>query len=667
MFSSPTPRLSAWVAEGWLRPIDAALASLLATEAGESCDTTLAMAALASFVVGAGHACLDVNLLINDPRALLPAGQSDDSPGWVSFIDAWARQSPERLIETLSFSRTVGPPHLDRPLVLDAGRLYLRRFWHHEQRVAEAVDRRLGHPSAAASLAKLLDSLYPQANGENDWQKIATAMGAALRLAIISGGPGTGKTTTVVRILSVLQGLALSEGKSPLRIALAAPTGKAAARLTASIGESIARVPHGDTLPGSVLTLHRLLGYSPVTHSFRYHRHHPLHVDVLVVDEASMIDLEMMEAILDALPDRARLILLGDKDQLASVEAGAVLGELCCRAHLGRYSAALTSWLSSVRAGLLEPSEDTVPLDNHVVVLRKSHRFADDSAIARLAGAINRGSASDARKELAAGNESLRYQISNDIPASLEPIVLDPVFGWAAYLAGIRDVVQSKSDAGIDMWAAQLLEDQTRLQILCAVREGPQGVETLNITVANLLARHGLLSSVDGWYPGRPVMVTRNDHGLGLMNGDIGLVLPDPRQGGQLRVFFPMPGGGVRSVLPGRLGHVETVFAMTVHKSQGSEFRHAALVLPARDSPVLTRELVYTAITRARERVTIIMPSPELFDIALRRRVRRSSGLAARLGMLQASQHGQDQILPHAPNDEVPTLARSGPLQLDLF
>jgi exodeoxyribonuclease V alpha subunit len=226
----------------------------------------------------------------------------------------------------------------------------------------------------------------------------------------------------------------------------------------------------------------------------------------------------------------------------------------------------------------------------------------------------------------------------------------------------------------IDAWAADLLASQGRLQILCAVREGPQGVDALNALVAERLFAQGLLPAASGWYAGRPVMVTRNDHSLGLMNGDVGLTLPDPRQGGQLRVFFPVAGAGVRSVLPSRLVAAETVFAMTVHKSQGSEFTHAVLILPERDSPVLTRELVYTAVTRAREQVTLIMPAPELLDIAIRRRVRRSSGLASRLGLLPAvavaevsepARRPEQQRSTPAPTAE--PAARAGPSQLNLF
>jgi exodeoxyribonuclease V alpha subunit len=257
--------------------------------------------------------------------------------------------------------------------------------------------------------------------------------------------------------------------------------------------------------------------------------------------------------------------------------------------------------------------------------------------------------------------------------SSLENIILDSERGWGEHLEAIRRDVRAigtgqMASVDVDTWAAGLLVMQGRLQVLCAVRDGPQGVETINSRLAEFLCRRGLLPAAEGWYAGRPVMVTRNDHTLGLMNGDVGLTLPDPRHGGQLRVFFPVPGFAVRSVLPSRLVAVETVFAMTVHKAQGSEFAHAVFVMPERDSPVITRELVYTAVTRAREKVTIVLPAPGLLDTAIRRRVRRSSGLAARLGLKTGNVAAPASVALDVPEPSgVVTRPPSGPTQLDLF
>jgi exodeoxyribonuclease V alpha subunit len=671
MFSAPTARLTSWVSEGWLRPVDAAFAALLATDAGESCETTLTMAALASNVVGAGHTCLDIPLLLSDPQCLLATGAPEQIPGWHTFIREWSAGSPNDLARLLLASRSVGNPGDEKPLILEEGRLYLWRYWCHEKHVAGALLKRMGDPRIPSQLPAALSILYPEVTHGNDWQKIAAALGAVMQFVIISGGPGTGKTTTVVKVLSLLQQLNLAEGLPPLRMALAAPTGKAAARLTASIGASIDSVPAGKLLPRRVQTLHRLLGYSSGHPPFKHHRYHPLHVDVLVIDEASMVDLEMMDAVLDALPAKARLILLGDKDQLASVEAGAVLGELCSRAHSGRYGSRVADCVDKAGAGRLEVSPDAVAFDDHVIMLRKSHRFSAESGIGRLAAAINAGDVATVRDVLGSSDKSIGRIAAADVVTSLETIILDNQRGWAEHLDAIRRVDAGQmASLDVDTWAASLLMLQGRLQILCAVRDGPQGVETINARLAELLFRQGLLPAAEGWYAGRPVMVTRNDHSLGLMNGDVGLTLPDPRHGGQLRVFFPVPGCVVRSVLPSRLVAVETVFAMTVHKAQGSEFAHTVLVMPERDSPVLTRELVYTAVTRAREKVTLVMPAPELLDIAIRRRVRRSSGLAARLGLTA----GQAAPLAPAPTAiDVPkshgvgARSPSGPAQLDLF
>lgn len=675
MFSAPTARLASWVSEGWLRPVDAAFAALLVADAGEACETTLALAALTSNVVGAGHTCLDLALLLSDPCCLLATGAPDLVPGWNDFVREWCNVSADELGKVLMASSSVGHAGDEKPLILEGGRLYLWRYWRHEKNVAEALLDRMDDPQAPPHLRSALGALYPDSTSDNDWQKIAAALGAMMRFVIISGGPGTGKTTTVVKVLSLLQQMNIAEGRPPLRMALAAPTGKAAARLTASMGSSIDKVPAGNLLPSRVQTLHRLLGYSPGSASFRHHRHHPLHVDVLVVDEASMVDLQMMDAVLDALPADARLILLGDKDQLASVEAGAVLGELCSRAHGGRYGASVAECLNVADAGHLDASPSAVPFDNHVVMLRKSHRFPDDSGIGRLANAINDGNVAMVREVLCSVDETVCSIVTADVVSPLGAIIETTVCGWGEHLRAINHHASELSKGqltGLDMdaWASGLLAMQARLQILCAVREGPQGVDAINTRVAGMLFKSGLIPSAEGWYAGRPVMVTRNDHSLGLMNGDVGLTLPDVRHEGQLRVFFPVPGVGVRSVLPSRLVAVETVFAMTVHKSQGSEFSHAVLLLPEHDSPVLTRELVYTAVTRARERVTLVMPAPGLLDVAIRRRVRRSSGLAARLGLQAGAAVSGAEALVAGPLVGVAATVRpvpQGPAQLDLF
>jgi exodeoxyribonuclease V alpha subunit len=389
-----------------------------------------------------------------------------------------------------------------------------------------------------------------------------------------------------------------------------------------------------------------------------------LPVDVLVIDEASMVDLEMMAAVLDALPASARLILLGDKDQLASVEAGAVLGELCQRAGEGHYTPATRDWLLAATGERIEAAmldEAGTALDQSVAMLRQSHRFSAESGIGQLAALVNAGDAAGVARVWTHGHADLALLVcSAHDDASFRALVIDgyggastspqlfgangepgrPRHGYRHYLETMRDR-QPASDAGpaaFDAWAGEVLKAHGEFQLLCALRRGPWGVEGLNKRVARLLQEEGLITARGDWYPGRPVLVTRNDYELGLMNGDIGITLELPgatEQSLVLRVAFPAGdgAGGIKWVLPSRLQAVETVLALTVHKSQGSEFMHAALVLPDTFSPILTRELVYTGITRARAFLTLAIPEGKpVLDQAVCAKVQRASGLMAGFG-----------------------------------
>ncbi len=685
-------------------------------------------------------------------------------------------------------------------------------------------------------LRQTLDRLFPTSPIHPDWQKLACALAAPGAFSVITGGPGTGKTTTVVRLLALLQTLALTApapGKAsdktpdkvtvkpprPLRIRLAAPTGKAAARLNEAIAGAVASLPLAGlpqaeavraSIPVTVTTLHRLLGSRPDTRRLRHHAGNPLALDVLVIDEASMIDLEMMAAVLAALPPSARLILLGDKDQLASVEAGAVLGQICQRAAAGHYTPATRDWLETVTGESLprstaevsdndglaaarrecpmrpdavigdgpesargecqaspgeaipdrtdpatavgEDQKDLIDpagtaLDQAIVMLRHSHRFAADSGIGQLAAAVNAGSKAVVRAIWSRGYRDLALIVvankagtalehrdvataglalerrdtfsehpdtsyehrdacsenldapcekrdfspehpapphehrdacpkhpavpnehrnvpDGQVDAALRQLLIrggaapspnlsgpaasiatlphgeganarPPRVGYRHYLEVLRQKHPPTGAATerYDDWARAVLAAQGQFQVLCALRRGPWGVAGLNETIARLLREAGLIPASSGWYLGRPVLVTRNDYALGLMNGDIGVTLARPAAASEperLRVAFPAGDGrqGIRWVLPSRLQAVETVFALTVHKSQGSEFTHAALVLPDKPSPILTRELLYTGITRARHYFTLVRPGDErVLEQAIERRVLRASGL----------------------------------------
>jgi exodeoxyribonuclease V alpha subunit len=464
-------------------------------------------------------------------------------------------------------------------------------------------------------------------------------------LSVITGGPGTGKTYTAARLLALL--LALHDTGSPLRVALAAPTGKAAARLKQSIDKALQDLPvpadAGLDLKalvermGPARTLHSLLGARPDSRQFRHHAAHPLDVDVLIVDEASMVHLEMMDALLQALPPHARLVLLGDKDQLASVEAGAVLGDLCRDAAQGHYSAETVQFVQAVAGQTLEAAylaagTSAPPLAQQTVMLRESRRFG--GPIGQLAWAVNGGDATAAMAALQSADAGPLAQPLWAQQASSPQAVCDLACGgsgkpsYAEYLACIAagPVAGAHED-----WVQSVLLAFDRFRILCAVRQGEWGTEGLNAAVQKALADQGWLKPQGEWFAGRPVMVTRNDAQLGVFNGDVGVALPNAQ--GALKVWF-LDGDQLRSVSVTRLAHVETAFAMTVHKSQGSEFWHTALVLPQGGADVLSRELVYTGITRAREQFSLIEAQAGLLEAAIARPSVRASGLRHWWGQL---------------------------------
>ncbi|WP_225781904.1 exodeoxyribonuclease V subunit alpha [Xenophilus sp. Marseille-Q4582] len=681
--------LDAWVTQGWLRELDRSFALFLRQLDPQAGVPVLLAASLASHQLGRGHVCLDLPAALAQQRlslALPPegarAGATRDPEHWLRALDLNLWQTALRSSPLCADGKR--PEAGATPLVLDGPRLYLRRYWQYERSVRAHIDARLApDPVAPAErIRPVLDALFEAP--APDWQKMACALALRQRFAIVTGGPGTGKTTTVVRLLALLQSLALDDAGGDagraLRIELAAPTGKAAARLADAIRGALDRLPwhrlpHGEQLraqvPDQATTLHRLLGSRPDSRRLRHHAGRPLALDVLVIDEASMVDLEMMQALLQALPPRARLVLLGDKDQLASVEAGAVLGELCARAEAGHYDAGTVQWLQAATGQLPPPDlcdAQGRPLDQAVAMLRVSHRFTADSGIGQLARAVNEGDTAAARAWLrkgladlrtcrlnaaptpAAPGDALRQLILADVPASVEGADPRQPVGAAHYLRLMRETrpPADAPQARWDAWAAGLLRAAGRFQLLAALRDGPWGVSGLNATVAQLLCEAGWLAGTQGWFAGRPVLVTRNDHALGLMNGDVGLVLdrparfdastgrPEADAGLARRVAFAAAdgSGGVRWVLPARLPAVETVFAMTVHKSQGSEFAHTALVLPDAANPVLTRELVYTGITRAKEWFTLVAgPNGDrVFGEAVAQRVMRASGLVAQPG-----------------------------------
>lgn len=553
-------------------------------------------AALASFAAGQGASCID----------LAPwAGQPGPGP--------WAEQTlppmPDWRRQLLA-SEVVATGEAGVPLVLDAhNRLYLLRFFADEAELARGVHRLAGAPVAIDEdrLHSELERLFGTADPD---QRLAAANAALSQLAIVSGGPGTGKTTTVVRLLALLVALWPHPARPP-RIALAAPTGKAANRLAQSVAAQREALPAelAEPIPTQAVTLHRLLGYQPGRERPAHHARRPLHADIIVIDEGSMVDLAMMARLIRALPAGARLILLGDRDQLASVQAGAVLGDLC--AGYRGYSPARAARLRRLcpAAEVLEQAT-APPMADCIALLRHSYRFRAEGGIGRLAAAVRAGDSAGTRDALAADDPAVRLQpLSGTRPA----------WAGATALAGqYAQLLQDKTPA--DALAA--LE---RLRVLCALREGPFGVIELNRQIEQALRRLGRIGA-DG--AGRAIIITRNDYTLGLFNGDIGLLAHEPQHGG-LHACFPQP-GGVRRLSPARLPPHESVFAMTVHKSQGSEFEEVVLVLPPQPHPLVTRELLYTGITRARER--LVLETGEMtLAAAVGQPTERPSGLRERL------------------------------------
>ena len=536
------------------------------------------LAALASHQWGRGHACLDLQ---NWPQ------QAAEVLGW-----------PTEQLQALPAGLAEAAGNLpwaqgdNSPLVLHGHRLYLRRAWQAEQTIKQNLTQRLQQSlNPPASLQDQLDVLFGAAGAHTDWQRQACAHAAQHAITLITGGPGTGKTTTVVKLLQLLQ----ANAAAPLRVALTAPTGKAAARLSQTMAQARSRLPADQALalPAQAQTLHRWLMGLPAELAAGKT------ADVVVIDEASMIDLEMMARVLQAVPLTARLVLLGDKDQLASVEAGAVMAQLC--------------------QGSL--------LSAHTVSLLHSHRFDDSSGIGQWARAANSGDSAGLQQlwqQAPPGcfqGDAVVTRLSASDSAD-KTTLAQLTDSWQPWLAQLADM-QNTGMGCDDEQALALLQSFTRVGVLCALREGRWGVHAFNRQLQQAL---GFADTQ--WYCGRPVMARRNDYALGIMNGDLGLCLPRLVDGVlRLRVAFADAAGGVRWQVPGRLDDVDTVFAMTVHQSQGSEFEQVLLVLPERTAPILTRELIYTGITRARQRLCIWAAAPALLIAACERQVQRSGGL----------------------------------------
>jgi exodeoxyribonuclease V alpha subunit len=610
-----------------LSAADVHVARRLAQLGGESDERVTLAAALAVRAPRLGHVYVDLHSVRHtaadeDDELELGALPWPDADDWI------ARLAKSGMV------RAGEDGDDDRPLRLIGTALYLDRYWRDEGCVAAALLTRAGDSRAAVDepgLAAGLARLFPDGAVEPRW---AAATAVLRHLCVIAGGPGSGKTTTLARVVALLDEQAGDLGGRRLLVGLAAPTGKAAARLEEAVHAEALRLDVDPELRRHLLslraaTLHRLLGVRPDSASrFRHHRHHRLPHDVIIVDETSMVALSLMARLVDAVRPDARLILVGDPEQLASVEAGAVLGDIvgpalepprmtpAAREQLGRLTAV------APEAGPPGP-EQRVGLGDSVVVLRTNYRFR--GSLAALAAAVRSGDADRAVGLLSSGDDSLRWITMDDHVDWSGPAAsaaLQPIRGMAttAGEALFGSAVAGDGDAAVDALA--------RFRVLCAHRHGPSGVSSWIRRFEDWLsASLPEFTTGTAWYLGRPVMVTANDYGLRLFNGDTGVVVA--RDDGGVTVAFRRAGSLV-TVSPARLAAADTVFAMTVHKAQGSEFREVAVILPGSTSAVLTRQLLYTAITRAQEGL-VVAGSEAAVRVAVSRPIARASGLTERL------------------------------------
>ncbi|WP_076920797.1 exodeoxyribonuclease V subunit alpha [Pseudoalteromonas sp. SK20] len=524
-----------------------------------------------------------------------------------------------------------------KPLQLFNQRLYFSRLAGYEQTLAQRLlamsERQLNIDDAV--LTELLTRYFPDnPTLDIDWQKVACAIAATKGFSVITGGPGTGKTTTVTKLLAILQSLYQA---APLSIKLVAPTGKAAARLTESIlgaKNKLTEIPAdiNALIPQSAQTIHRLLGVKPFTNKFRHDKSNPLHVDVLIIDEASMVDLSLMAKLIEALPAHARLILLGDKDQLASVDTGSVMSDLCQGLVLGQtpqYSKARCEQLNKVcfngTAKLGVQTQSEFKLADCIAFLQHSYRFDAQSGIGQLALAVNtndRGILNYVEQHSTQGHFSDVILDYDFVSTPIEKLINSAASHYGDYLTLIA---QGAS-------VAKVHEAFARYQLLAAVREGDYGVNSLNQRIERVLQQQGLISVNPNQrhYTGMPIMISQNDYQLKLFNGDIGILMPD--DSGQLKALFIDEQGNERAFSPARLPAHDKVYVMTIHKSQGSEFSYTAMVLPPlkQASVGINRQLVYTGITRAKQTFELVADK-KVLQLAMGKSVSRASGLYERL------------------------------------
>jgi len=532
----------------------------------------------------------------------------------------------DELSTALLATSLTGKPGSSKPLILNNDRLYLRRYYEYERIVALELIRRASNKINPSEVGQIeikneLDKLFPDnIFKEPHWQRIAVAIALQSRLAVICGGPGTGKTWVILHLLVLLA----RQSISPLKIALVAPTGKAAMRLTESMTQNLPTLQLSNSvlqqIPQNATTIHRLLGLSPNSTKLGYTYSQDLDLDAIVIDEASMVDLPTLARLLTAIPHNCRVIMLGDPDQLSAVETGNVLAELHTCSPPNHYSKEQATNLLKLGCADVKKNDSRISavISDHIVTLTKTHRFASLSAIGELLKAIKAGTDDDVLHLLATG-QGLRLHDSG--PKKDDDDLADNLFAVASpYYVSLMNA----SDP------AEALKIFSSFRILCAMREGRFGIRYLNqLFVRNLFKLNLRENSPSAWFCGAPLLVTENDYAVDLYNGDIGIVWHEANNR-PLRVWFSGEKNSLRHFAQTQLPTHELCYAMTAHKAQGSEFDEIAIVLPDTHHPILSRQWLYTAFSRARNKVTLF-GSEHVLRAALATTSIRWSGLKAML------------------------------------
>ncbi|MCG8572125.1 MAG: exodeoxyribonuclease V subunit alpha [Spirochaetes bacterium] len=613
----------------FLSDADYYLAKFINTEYPEATEEEICALAFTNKALLMGHLCLN----LKNPQNIILNSYNQSIEKVMDWKDIQIKKPSEwydKLMHSVLCSQE--EDKTSKPLVMDLqGNVYLRRYYTYQSQLVQLILKKSKVKKQAneKDVQPIISRLFPLTD-ELDYQLIAAYSAAVNSFSVITGGPGTGKTATVVRILALLQELKFLQSNQYLKIMLTAPTGKAAMRLAESIIQQKQATERPlfcsqqikDHIPEEAATIHRLLKYNPYWEKrFQFDQSNPLDCDVLVVDETSMADIGLITQLLSAVPEHCQIILLGDKNQLTSIEAGSVFGDICVPELLNQFSADFAEQINQLyQKRLISNSQSDHYLQNIIIQLQKSYRYQSGTAIYELAKGIQQKEyLTEIRQRingLSQQDEGSVYFYSCENLDHLKKIILKQFIGFYEELMLAHDPYT-------------FFKLFSRFIVLCAYRKGIFGSDNLNRFIEKILQEKRLIKQYSQWYPGRPVMITANNYQLGLFNGDIGITLFDPETK-QLAVYFQDAQGNIKKFFPSRLPSAESVYAMTIHKSQGSEFDEVFLYYGDQVTSILTREILYTGITRAKKKVHISI-SEEVFNYAVSHAVDRVSGIKDKL------------------------------------